>query len=217
MAKTSVKSEQIKDGGVKRSDVNITQTGEALIRRLIAGTNISLSSTGVDTGTGDVTVSVSSTPNFTSLSIGSNTVIDSSRNVNNIGTLTATGNITSVGTNNLFISNSVTANSWGGFGIQKYSSYKGIFGNAWAVNSLANGAVADDLIIRNSQKIIFTADAGSTIHASISASDFIINTTNLKVGSATGQSGSFSFYNSEDGISYSATFTKGVLTSIYEI
>lgn len=217
MAKTSVKSEQIKDGGVKRSDVNISQTGEAIIRRLIAGTNISLFSTGVDTGTGDVTVSVSSTPNFTSLSIGSNTVIDSLRNLTGISSISVNGNITAAGTNVLAILNSVTANSWGGLGIQKYSSYKGIFGNAWAVNSLAYGAAVDDLIIRNSQKIIFTADAGSTIHASISASDFVINTTNLKVGNSTGQSGSFSFYNSENVVSYAVTFTKGILTDIYEL
>lgn len=217
MAKTSVKSEQIKDGGVKRSDVNITQTGEALIRRLIAGTNISLSSTGVDTGTGDVTVSVSSTPNFTSLSIGSNTVIDSSRNVNNIGTVIATGNITSVGTNNLFISNSVTANSWGGFGIQKYSSYKGILGNAWAANALVTGAVDDDLVIRNSQKIIFTADAGTTIHASITATDFVINTTNFKIGTNVGQTVQFQMYDELSAQIMNLTFTKGVLTDYYGV
>lgn len=108
MAKTTVRSLQIKDGEVKRSDVNITQTGEALIRRLIAGTNISISSTGVDTGTGDVTVSVSSTPNFTTLSINGTQILDSSRNLSNVGTISTSGTI-SIGTQATTTSHAVRA------------------------------------------------------------------------------------------------------------
>ena len=58
MARTEVKSHQIKDGQVKRPDLNTTETGEAVVRKVVAGTNVTLSSTGVDSGTGDVTVNV---------------------------------------------------------------------------------------------------------------------------------------------------------------
>ena len=56
MARTEVKSHQIKDGEVKRQDMNTADTGDAVITKVIAGSNINISSTGVDAGTGDVTV-----------------------------------------------------------------------------------------------------------------------------------------------------------------
>jgi streptogramin lyase len=56
MARTEVRGAQIKDGDVKRADLNVSTTGQAVTRRIIAGTNVTLSSTGVDTGTGDVTI-----------------------------------------------------------------------------------------------------------------------------------------------------------------
>lgn len=56
MPTTSVRSEQIEDGEVKRDDLNIAQVGQAVIRKLIGGTGISLGFTGADPGTGDVTV-----------------------------------------------------------------------------------------------------------------------------------------------------------------
>lgn len=60
MPKTDVRSEQIRDGsGVKRADLDVTTSGSAVIVKLIAGTGISLESTGPDAGTGDVTISVS--------------------------------------------------------------------------------------------------------------------------------------------------------------
>jgi len=51
-----IQSEQIGDGGVHRDDLNTTTSGQAVIRKVVAGTGISLSSTGADTGTGDVTI-----------------------------------------------------------------------------------------------------------------------------------------------------------------
>jgi hypothetical protein len=58
MPVTGLRGRQILDGDVLRNDLNITTSGSAVTRRIIAGTNISLSSTGVDTGTGDVTINV---------------------------------------------------------------------------------------------------------------------------------------------------------------
>lgn len=70
MPRTEVRSEQIKDDGICREDINITIAGRSLIRKIIAGINISLSSTGADSGTGDVTVSLVSNPSVTSITIG---------------------------------------------------------------------------------------------------------------------------------------------------
>lgn len=56
MPVTGLRGRQILDGDVLRNDLNITTSGSAVIRRIIAGTNITITSTGVDTGTGDVTI-----------------------------------------------------------------------------------------------------------------------------------------------------------------
>lgn len=59
MARTRIRSKDILDGGVKREDINTTISGRAIITKLIAGHGIGLTSTGVDSGTGDVTVTLS--------------------------------------------------------------------------------------------------------------------------------------------------------------
>lgn len=57
MARTQIKGTQVEDGSIKRSDLDVSTAGEAVIRKLIAGgTNVTLAQTGVDGGTGDVTV-----------------------------------------------------------------------------------------------------------------------------------------------------------------
>lgn len=56
MPRTQITGEQVDDGSIKRDDLNIDDPGQAVIRKLIAGTGINLVSTGVDAGTGDVTV-----------------------------------------------------------------------------------------------------------------------------------------------------------------
>lgn len=56
MARTEVNSLQIKDGSIKREDLNITIPAQAVITNIVAGENIILSSTGVDPGTGEVTI-----------------------------------------------------------------------------------------------------------------------------------------------------------------
>jgi hypothetical protein len=65
LAKTEIRGGQIKDTSVQRSDLDISTIGEAVVRRIIAGTNVTLGSTGVDTGTGDVTINSSGGGGFT--------------------------------------------------------------------------------------------------------------------------------------------------------
>lgn len=60
MARTQVRSEQIANEAVKRVNVNSSQTGAAVISKVIAGDYIDLISSGADTGTGDVTVKLKS-------------------------------------------------------------------------------------------------------------------------------------------------------------
>lgn len=56
MARTQVRSPQLEDQGVKRADLNTSTTGSAVTSKLVQGAGILLTSTGVDAGTGDVTV-----------------------------------------------------------------------------------------------------------------------------------------------------------------
>lgn len=57
MAITQYTSGQIKDDGITRDDLNTSTVGGAVIRKVIAGTNVTLTWTGADPGTGDVTIS----------------------------------------------------------------------------------------------------------------------------------------------------------------
>lgn len=59
MAKTEVRGGQIKDATVQRLDLDATTAGSAVIRKVIAGTGVTISETGPDAGTGDVTINVS--------------------------------------------------------------------------------------------------------------------------------------------------------------
>ena len=58
---TQKKGGQIKDGTIQRSDLDVSTSTKAVITKVIAGTNITLSSTGPDAGTGDVTINAAST------------------------------------------------------------------------------------------------------------------------------------------------------------
>lgn len=63
MGITRVTGRNIKDASVGRSDLITATTTEAVITKAIAGTGVSISSTGVDAGTGDVTINATSPAN----------------------------------------------------------------------------------------------------------------------------------------------------------
>lgn len=57
MAQTKVDpTKQFQAGEIGRNLLNQTTPGDAVVLRIIAGTNVSISSTGADAGTGDVTI-----------------------------------------------------------------------------------------------------------------------------------------------------------------
>lgn len=55
---TSLNSSQIRDGTVSRVDLNTTTIGQSVISKIVQGTYMSITSTGSDSGTGDVTLNV---------------------------------------------------------------------------------------------------------------------------------------------------------------
>jgi len=64
MPLTQIPTSQVKDGTINRDDLDVTTVGKAVIRKLASGSGLSLASTGVDTGTGDVTVSAPNSANW---------------------------------------------------------------------------------------------------------------------------------------------------------
>lgn len=56
MPRTQVFGDQVDDGTIQRVDLDFETTGQAVVRRIIAGVGISITEDGVDTGTGDVTI-----------------------------------------------------------------------------------------------------------------------------------------------------------------
>ena len=59
MAQTVISGKQVKDSSIQRVDLDVSTVGQAVVTKLIQGTGITLSSTGADAGTGDVTVTSS--------------------------------------------------------------------------------------------------------------------------------------------------------------
>jgi hypothetical protein len=56
MARTEVRTGQIADANVTRDDLNTVDSGKAVVRKIVQGTGVTISSTGADSGTGDVTI-----------------------------------------------------------------------------------------------------------------------------------------------------------------
>jgi len=68
MAITQVRGTQVLDGSVQRTDLDVTTAGQAVIRKIVQGAGITISSTGADSGTGDVTVTATDPGTWTALS-----------------------------------------------------------------------------------------------------------------------------------------------------
>jgi hypothetical protein len=74
MARTQINSNLIGDNAVARVDINTTETGQALITKLLVGNGLVSTQTGVDAGTGDVTVSINTSELVTSFNSRSGSV-----------------------------------------------------------------------------------------------------------------------------------------------
>lgn len=214
MPRTEIKSHQIKDAEVKRADLNVSTAGSAVITKVIAGTNLTISSTGADAGTGDVTVNLNSNPDLTTLKVGGQTIIDSSRNLGNIITANVLGNITQTGTNLLHILNSTTADNNSYLGFQRSGSLKAAIGVSYSANGIINASVTDDLCIRSSQKVLFSADSGTNASLILTSAAFNIRTTNIQVDGTNGYTGQITLFDNVNGQDLRITITKGLITNI---
>lgn len=88
MAQTTIRGAQILNSTIQRQDLDTTTVGQAVVAKILQGSNVTLSSTGGDSGTGDVTITATpvyayttATAGFTVPSVGSTvvaSVVDSS-------------------------------------------------------------------------------------------------------------------------------------------
>jgi hypothetical protein len=62
MSITTIRGQQVLNGTIARADLNTSSVGQAVVAKLVQGSNITLSSTGADAGTGDVTISALADP-----------------------------------------------------------------------------------------------------------------------------------------------------------
>jgi hypothetical protein len=91
MPVTTLRGRQVLDGDITRDDVNTSTAGSAVITKVIAGTGISISSTGADAGTGDVTINAVNNGTVTSVGLALPAIFSVSNSpVTTSGTLTAT-------------------------------------------------------------------------------------------------------------------------------
>lgn len=71
MPPTVIRGTQVLDGSIQRADLDISTVGKSVVAKLVQGSGITLSSTGADSGTGDVTIAGTVTPGtWTNLSLG---------------------------------------------------------------------------------------------------------------------------------------------------
>lgn len=60
MARTTPGGKQIKDHSIQRTDLDVTTPGESIITKVTPGVGITITSTGIDTGTGEVSLAIAS-------------------------------------------------------------------------------------------------------------------------------------------------------------
>jgi hypothetical protein len=95
MARTQIGTTLLEDGSVRRIDINTTTTGQALITRILTNSPLTISSTGVDSGTGDVTLGVNTANLVTSFNTRVGAVTLSGSDVTSaLGYTPASGNQT---------------------------------------------------------------------------------------------------------------------------
>jgi hypothetical protein len=78
MPPTVIRGKQVLDGSIQRADLDIVTAGQAVVAKLLQGTNVALSSTGADSGTGDVTINA---PDSVSTDTGNLAVLGSDSHI----------------------------------------------------------------------------------------------------------------------------------------
>ena len=95
MARTQITGSLIENSSVLRSDINTTISGEALITKVLVNSPLTISSTGINSGTGDVTLGLSTSNLVTSFNTRTGAVILTGSDVTTaLGFTPASGNQT---------------------------------------------------------------------------------------------------------------------------
>ena len=95
MARTQITGSLIENSSVLRSDINTTVSGEALITKVLVNSPLTISSTGINSGTGDVTLGLSTSNLVTSFNTRTGAVILTGSDVTTaLGFTPASGNQT---------------------------------------------------------------------------------------------------------------------------
>lgn len=128
MSRTQFSGTQVLDGTVQRTDLDVATAGQAVLRKIIPGTNVTITSTGVDAGTGDVTINATS----------------GSASPPGVSTVTANTTLTSV-------TQTVLANTAGGTFTITLPTAVGITGVAYVIKLI--GAISVSITTTSAQTI----------------------------------------------------------------
>lgn len=83
MARTQISGRFIEDQSVERADINTSTTGKSLITKVLVNSPLTINSTGVDSGTGDVTLGLNTSTLVTSFNSRTGAVTLSGTDVTN--------------------------------------------------------------------------------------------------------------------------------------
>lgn len=97
MAITQATTRQLGANSVNKDDIDISSSTKAVVTKIIAGTNVTISQTGADSGTGEVTINASGSGGGSGIAIGSSAITGGASgkvlydNAGVVGELTVTG------------------------------------------------------------------------------------------------------------------------------
>jgi hypothetical protein len=100
MAVTVVRGGQVKDGTIQRADLDITTVGQAVIAKVVQGAGVTLTSTGGDAGTGDVTIKIDQSVDH-ALAASQTIILDTATTNAGVNCLVLGANTTGTPANNL--------------------------------------------------------------------------------------------------------------------
>jgi hypothetical protein len=172
MSATQIKGKQVYPTTIQRSDMDVGTPGQAVVTKIVQGNNITISSTGADSGTGDVTINapapgltqVSSDASLSGLGTPASPLAlaaQSDASLSGLGS--AASPLKVVGVNGVTNGSNAAAGQVGEMITSaKASSAAGAMGANVAVNILSISLTAGDWDVQGSVGIYITSLAANT-------------------------------------------------------